>query len=380
MTIRSQIMKYNMYILMITLLIVFFSAFYIIEVSFAVMRNDGIMADQIIRDIYTQINENGTVYKYAMLTIAAAVVLIIITVFSVNLMLARKLSKPINELTTAAYKVRNDELDFELLGSGINELNELYNAFYDMRMKLKENRKINEMQIYERKVMLANISHDIKTPLTSVKGYIEAIMDGVAVTRDKLDKYLGIIYKKTAVIEEMINNMSDLSMLELSKVKLNFEYGDVGEFIRSIADEYNSENKYVDIKCLFSGKMIIKADFMMLRRVFSNIIGNSIKYRKYDKCSIDINIRERNEGYVISLADNGIGIESTDIENVFDIFYRADPARTPNIKGSGLGLAIAREIVEQHGGKIWLQSEKDKGTSAFIFLRKEDIDEENFDN
>jgi len=381
MTIRRQIFIYNMYILMITTLIIFFAVTSVFQVNFAVMRGRGIMADKIISDIFTEIIRNSSIYKYSAIIIVSAIAGIIITAIVTNIMLAKRILKPIDELTAAVYKIKNNDLNFELLGSDIHEVNDLCKAFDDMRIQLKESRMQNEIQIRERKIMLANISHDIKTPLTSIKGYIEAIIDGVASSREKMDKYLGIICRKTAVIEEMINNMSELSMLELEKINMNFEYGNVGEFLRGIADEYNYENKHAKIKCLFSGDaVIINADFSMLRRVFCNLVDNSIKYRRGDVCDIDIDIMEIREGYIISVTDNGIGIKSSDIDNVFDLFYRADPSRTSNIKGNGLGLAIARNIVEQHGGKIWIESEKDKGTSAHILLRKDDFNEENSDN
>ncbi len=372
MTIRRQIIYSNILMLLVPMLLMIIAA---VVMSVALFINSPHNSFISPKDIYLflyGISPNSVIFRCITLFVLFFILTVIITSACITAVLSKKILVPIKELTAAAYKIKNGQLDFELLGSRCREINELCSAFDNMRLQLRESRNTEERQLVERRLMLANISHDIKTPLTSIKGYISGIKDGIASSPEKLAKYLDTIYKKTEVMENIINNMSDLSMLELSKLNFNFEYGNIAALIKTMCDEYEFDRPDVKISADIPQNMTVRMDCQKMRRVFSNIIDNSIKYAKSGGCEITVNAEENDSGFVISVADNGIGIDSGNIGHVFDVFYRADPSRTPNIKGTGLGLAIVREIIESHGGNIWIKSKESVGTTVYIFLRRVD--------
>ena len=219
-------------------------------------------------------------------------------------------------------------------------------------------------------MLLANISHDLKTPVTSIKGYVEGIRDGVADTPEKMNRYLDTIYAKAETIDDMVNNLSMFSKLELSRMTFDFEMGDINAFLRGLAEDYRldiEKNGVELVNKIPQEKAVVKIDYEKMSRVFSNIIDNAVKYRSDNKPVLEITTFTRDKGVYVCISDNGIGIEEKELKNVLEGFYRVDSSRS--IKGSGLGLGIVKQIVEKHGGKIWLKSEGlGKGTTAIIYL------------
>lgn len=359
MTIRKQIMISNFLMILIPGI---FIVCMIVSVFIIWLSSAG-------GNMFGMFEQPYWIYKYMMLLSCGSLLVMIITASATAVILSNRLLAPLKNLTSAAYSIKSGKLDFEIMGTECREINELCQAFDCMRIQLEESRRLRDKEFADRCIMMANISHDIKTPLTSIKGYISGIRDGVASSPEKTAKYIDIVYKKAEIIESMINNMSDLYVFGTSRESFKFEYGGILPFITSAAEEYDG-NEHADIRLdLPDRDVMVKIDYEKMRRVLCNLIDNSIKYRKGDKCRIDISVREDENGIVISVADDGIGIQG-DINRVFDLFYRADPSRTPNIKGTGLGLAIAREIVEAHGGKIWLKNRAGAGLAAYVFLRK----------
>lgn len=360
MTIRKQILIGGL--LMILLPLIFMVCMTVLLFIIGILSVGG--------NIFEISDEFSWTFRYMLLFSGGSLVIMLVTMPVSVIILSNKILTPIKRLTSAAYSIKNGNFDFEIMGTECSEIDELCYAFDCMRLQLNESRKLREKDLINRRIMIANISHDIKTPLTSIKGYISGIKDGVASSPEKMMKYIDIIYKKAEIIENMINNMIDLSVMEMSKESFNFEYGGIIPFITSVAEEYE-ENKYADISLDLPDKdVMVRIDYVKMRRVLCNLIDNSIKYRNGSKCSIVIEMKEDKSGVVISVSDDGIGIRGGDINRVFDVFYRSDPSRTPNIKGTGLGLAIAREIVENHGGRIWMKNGENAGLNVYIFLKK----------
>ena len=277
---------------------------------------------------------------------------------------------PLSELKKAAEKITEGNLDFDVLHSNVAEVNELCVAFDDMRKRLKAS--VNERLVSERErnQMMANISHDLRTPITSIKGYVEGLRDGVAATEEMRDKYLNTIYIKASAMEKMVEQMSDLSELELGKMRFDFKVEDGGGFVEDILDEFRSD---LDDETTLDysppiGRIKLVMDREKLRRVFANILGNAVKYREKGRpLKIGVTAEIKDRGLYVIVRDNGKGIPQEDINRVFDTFYRSDPARS-EVKGHGLGLAISKQIVERHHGKIWLKSEENIGTEVYIYL------------
>ncbi len=307
------------------------------------------------------------VYLWLVVCLAASV-----GVISANtVILTKSIFTPIRELTKSVDSMKRGEFNIDIIQSSDPDINKLCIAFDEMRIKIKESREIEKLHLEDRKMLLANLSHDLKTPITSIKGYIQGIRDGVADTPEKTAKYLDTIYIKANIIEEMVNNMSLFAKLETDRLNFDFEIGDLNELLSQLAGEYsldlaNSDMK-VDIQ-LSECPAPVKLDSQKLRRVFSNLIDNAIKYKKEGEGNILISSEVRGEGVFVKVSDSGIGIPKGDLDYVFDGFYRCNPARNLNIKGNGLGLGIAKQIVEKHSGKMWVKSEENEGTTIFVYL------------
>ncbi|MEG2584146.1 MAG: HAMP domain-containing sensor histidine kinase, partial [Oscillospiraceae bacterium] len=278
--------------------------------------------------------------------------------------------QPLKDLRIAMEHIKVGDLDYEFSGSNEKELKEVCVAMEDLRLRLKRSVESELAREKEQKMLIANISHDLKTPITSIKGYIEGIKDGVADTPEKMEKYLTTVLSKTEIIESMVENLSLYSHLELSRLPYEMKILDICEFLKKTLNDYtlDLQNANITLKTNITENVLVKFDEKKMHRVFGNIIGNSIKYKKDNSGTLNINTEITKNGLVITFEDTGVGIKESDIERVFEGFYRSDPSRNSGIEGNGLGLSITRRIIADHGGKIWLRSEEGLGTEIIILL------------
>lgn len=287
---------------------------------------------------------------------------------------SKSITVPLNGLKDAALKIKEGNMDFQLRYDNGDEFGEVYSAFEDMRKKLKASDEIQKQYEKNRKELISNISHDLKTPITSIKGYVEGIMDGVADTPEKMDRYIKTIYTKANHMDKLIDELFLFSKLDLNKIPFEFEKIDLKEYMLDSIDELEFDLEKQGVSLNYSSQvdkpLYVKADRQQLKRVILNIIGNSIKYMNKDDRHIDISLEETKDFAVITIRDNGMGVPKEDIPFIFDRFYRVDPSRNTSTGGSGLGLAIAKRIIEEHGGSIWMDSEDNKGTSVTFTLKK----------
>lgn len=284
--------------------------------------------------------------------------------------LTGKITATLKTLRQAADNLRDGDLDFQILSCDQRELDELSQSLESVRQRLKAAAVAEAAAQDERGLLMANLSHDLRTPITAIKGYVEGIQDGIANTPEKQAHYLQIIYNKSVVLEKLVRNMSDFSEYELGRMQYHFEYVDMGPFLRDLGEEYRDdvEQNGLSLVCQIpTGHYVVTADRGKLKRVLDNLISNAIKYSR-PQGSIALTAEEYERGLVIQVSDNGKGIGTQALRHVFDSFFREDAARTSSVPGSGLGLAICRSIVDSHHGKIWLTSEEGEGTRAFIYL------------
>ncbi|HEY5586838.1 MAG TPA: HAMP domain-containing sensor histidine kinase [Ruminiclostridium sp.] len=290
-----------------------------------------------------------------------------------SLYFSKSLIKPLNRLKTAAGEISSGNLSHEVVVDGDSELRDLSNSFEQMRLKLKESVNTHLKYDDNRKMLVSSISHDLKTPITSIKGYVEGIIDGVANTPEKREKYLKTIYLKATNMDVMIDDLLLFSKLDLNQIPFNFEKTDIVKYFEDCIQENEPDLEKVSIKLAFVSELkqfkFVSIDRERLKRVINNILDNARKYMNKQKGEITILLRENKVDIIVEIQDNGSGIAKEDLLYVFDRFYRADTARS-NISGSGLGLAIAKQIIEGHGGKIWIRSDKATGTSIMISLKK----------
>lgn len=322
-------------------------------------------------------------YRFFMHTPMAAIYFMIwlvmyaISTIAVITYITSRLSKsiipPISALTRAAEQIKEGNFDCEIMYSSDEEINRLCMMFDQMRMQLKTVTERERKLRHDRSMMLANLSHDIKTPLTAIKGYVDGIKDGVADNPKAMYRYLDTIYQKADMIDSMIDSLSTFSKLELDKIQFSYKIGDIYEYIKNISSEYMIDAQNSGCTMLVDlpdTECSVKIDYEMLHRVFANLISNSIKYRSDNDCYIKITAEENNDGVLISIADNGIGMPDDELDKIFDGFYRIDSSRSAG--GSGLGLGISKQIVENHGGRLWFRSGLKQGSEAVIYLPKAD--------
>lgn len=224
------------------------------------------------------------------------------------------------------------------------------------------------------KELVSNISHDLKTPITSIKGYVEGIMDGVADTPEKMDKYIKTIYNKANDMDRLINELTTYSGIDSNKIPYHFHILNVSDYFTDCVEEVGldleSKNIHLDFTNLVPANTCVVADPEQLKKVINNIISNSVKYMGHSNGVIDIRLLDEGESVKIEIEDDGKGIASKDIGSIFERFYRTDSSRNSLQGGSGIGLSIVKKIIEDHGGYVWATSKEGEGTCMHFVLRK----------
>ncbi|MBN2619171.1 MAG: HAMP domain-containing histidine kinase [Spirochaetales bacterium] len=275
---------------------------------------------------------------------------------------------PLKKLKDAANSIKNEDFDIDLTYRGDDEFGSVFTAFNDMRVRLKH--IVHQQLKYEsnRAELMSNISHDLKTPITAIKGYIEGLKDGVANTPEKVERYHATIYKKVNLLDKLIENLFLYSKLDLKTLSFNFQKLNLNLFLKDIIDEVLFESSSLNIQLKSQGDIYIKGDPIQLQRVVHNLIGNSIKYNDKEVCNIDISLKIDGNSARASFSDNGIGVHQKNCNNIFERFYRSDPARSSCTEGSGLGLAISKQIIEEHKGSIYANSNLKEGLTVTFIL------------
>ncbi|MBP5331391.1 MAG: HAMP domain-containing histidine kinase [Lachnospiraceae bacterium] len=295
---------------------------------------------------------------------------IVLTAMVLVIWLYRSIIKPLSVLRMATENIREGNLDFTVSGHHDDELGQLCLDFENMRMRLKE--QIDARIKYEQDTidLISNISHDLKTPLTAIKGYTEGILDGVADTEEKRNKYLKTIYTKAADMQSLVDELSVYTKLDSNIIPYNFKNVNVNSFFSDCVDELSLDTEVKNITLSYTSNLedcrTAVADPEQLRRVINNIIGNSVKYMDKPEGHIEIRSYEDGDFIRLEIEDNAAGISAQDLPHIFERFYRADSSRGTKKGGTGLGLAISRKIIEDHGGTITARSTLGEGTT-FIF-------------
>ncbi len=292
----------------------------------------------------------------------------------------RGIFTPINQLNTAMQNIAEGNLEYMLPTEEKGEIGELYRNYEDMRLRLKESTDEKFEHEQKNKELVSNISHDLKTPITSIKGYVEGIMDGVADTPEKMNKYIKTIYDKANDMDRLINELTTYSGIDNNRIPYTFRRINVadyfGDCIEEVGLDLESKNIQLNYEALIEPSTQIIADPEQLKRVINNIISNSVKYINKDKGVIDIRILDELDAIRVEIEDNGMGIAAKDLPNIFERFYRTDASRNSSKGGSGIGLSIVKKIIEDHGGYIWATSKEDEGTCMHFVIRKYQAPEE----
>lgn len=312
--------------------------------------------------------------NFLSLFIAVTVVVVMVTNGLLTFFISRSIIIPLSSLKDAAEQIRTGNLDCTITYGKKNELGQLTASFESLRSQLKESLQKQEQYEINRKELISGISHDLKTPITAVKGYIEGIMDGVANTPEKMNRYLLTIHRKANQLDRLIDELFLFSKLDLDRMPSHFETVNITSFLQDCLDElrFDLEDKKINLIYLpgADSPIQVTADREKLRRVLMNIIDNAVKYapKEEEYGKIKVSLCSLPEKALIRIGDNGPGIKEEDLPFIFDRFYRSDPARSSAAGGSGLGLAIAKLIIMEHGGEIWAESQLGQGTTICFTL------------
>lgn len=313
------------------------------------------------------------------------VILLIVLVFIVStavlsLFTSRTIKKPIRKLADGANEIANGNLDYTIDYNSTNEIGQTVDAFNAMTKRLKRSIEAQHQIEQSRKEMIAGVAHDLRTPLTSAKGYVEGLMDGIANTPEKQQRYLSTIYSSTIAMEHMLDDLLTISRLELGTIELNRKALDINEVLDDCAEELSlaMEKQHFDFayENHLARPSYTALDVDRFMRVIHNIVANSVKYAKKDeKGQLTLAAADHPKSVIISIRDNGIGIEPENLTRIFEPMYRADRARTRVTDGSGIGLAVCKQIIELHGGHIWATGAVGEGLTILISLEKIDPSE-----
>ena len=305
----------------------------------------------------------------------AMALILIITNGLLTYYVSKSIITPITKLSLAAKKISEGDLEYSSVGSNKqDELGELTNTFEAMRIKLKEAKTAQLQYEQNRQELIASISHDLKTPLTSIKGYVKGIQDKVANTPEKLERYMDTIYKTANDMDGLIDELFLYSRLDLQQVPFDIEevdlYAFFADFVDELAFNLDKEQGTVLLLAKQDDSYIVEADREKLKRVVTNIVQNSMKYMDKQHKEIQVRLSSSSDEVIVEMKDNGSGIGKEDIPHIFDSFYRTDISRNSSTGGSGLGLSIVKKIIEEHGGYVWAVSKLGEGTSIYFKLKK----------
>jgi len=307
--------------------------------------------------------------------LTSGIAVLVIVGFSMAVWIYSGIIRPLEKLHEAMNEIKEGNLDKVLDAEDVGgEIRQLMEDFEEMRIRLKENQEEKLQYDRDNKELISNITHDLKTPITSIKGYVEGILDGVARSPEQMNRYIRTIYNKANDMDRLIDELTFYTKIDANRVPYNFAKIHIAEFFRDCADEVGMEMETTGIRFTYTGNVpddvLVIADVEQMKRVVNNIISNSVKYNDKENGEISLTLLDDGDFVRVEIRDNGQGISKEDLPNIFNRFYRADASRTSRKGGSGIGLSIVKKIIEDHGGRVWARSEAGKGTTIIFSLRK----------
>ncbi len=311
-------------------------------------------------------------FKILMMLPIALIALFILTIIALIIILSKILAdgiiNPLRELNYAAERISAGDLDFEMTYDKDDEFGKLCNEFDRMRLKLKDSLSKQVQYEKSRRQLIASISHDLKTPLTSIKGYVEGLQDGLVTDEATYQRYLRVIWDKSNRLNHLIDDLFIFSKMELGEFKIDPVQVDSDMLLDELLSSRELELKEAEVdfhveKPIPQAKLLV--DVNRIGQVLDNLIDNALKFTK---TRIHIHTAIENKSFSIFISDDGLGMDEEDLPYIFDHFYKIDKVRSTNAKGTGLGLAICKELIEAHDGTIHVKSRLGRGTTFKIML------------
>ncbi|WML43082.1 HAMP domain-containing sensor histidine kinase [Neobacillus sp. PS3-40] len=285
--------------------------------------------------------------------------------------LEKQILQPIDTLILGVEEIANGNYYTEITHPTKNKIQALITSFNHMAKKLKKGEEMQKEYEENRKLLIANISHDLKTPITSIQGYMEAIIDGV-VPEDKMDSYFKIIYSNSQYMNKLIDDLFLFSKIDMDKLDYHFEEVSIGGYTSDLMEEFSFEFKENGLTFNYLNKLekdyLVKIDRKRIHQAIQNIIGNAQKHGDENDLALKCELYKEHDVIKLSIKDNGSGIPSDKLPYIFNRFYRIEKERTKNLMSTGLGLSISKELVKAHGGDITVNSIVGEGSCFTIIL------------
>jgi len=305
----------------------------------------------------------------SLLLMVAVIGVIFITNSLLTRMVFKSITTPLDTLVYGVHQVRDGNLEYRIKYDGNDEFSSVCLDFNEMAGQLFDMVNARQADEKNRRELIAGISHDLRTPLASIRNYVEGLEFGIASTPQMQAKYLGIIKDKTSDLEHIINQLFLFSKLDIGEFPMQVEPKDIGKWLSDSIAAVSYEYERLQINLVENVRdTVVSIDAIQLRNVLTNILENSLKYGNKEHSVIKVVCRSDNANVVITLTDNGLGVPGDTLHMLFDVFYRGDKARNNTSQGSGLGLAISAKIVERMGGSISAANELEGGLSIRITL------------
>lgn len=307
--------------------------------------------------------------------ILSVVVAILITNRILTKYVFKKVENPLNLLVYGVNEIGKGNLDYSVTYTENDEFKTVFEAFNEMTKRLKDSVEQTKKNEESRKELMAGISHDIRSPLTSIKAYVEGLLDGIAKTEEIRLNYLRIIKKKAEDIERLVSQIFTFSKLDLDEYPMKIETVALDKEIENIVENYSEEyrEKGLEISVGNLNKCVAEIDREQFLRVMLNITDNSLKYKNKEVGHLCIELEKNENSCTIKMADDGIGVTQSSLHKLFDVFYRTDNARENPSGGSGLGLAITAKIIERLNGSIRAENGENGGLTIIITLPRKGV-------
>ena len=381
MTIRQRLARSNIYMFLVPLLIAALLlllgggiALYILETTYLPRLGLSLQEMHLTLEQYEATLSDFEVFLWIYL--GAVGTALLVTIFFTNAHLTRSLfrhiSEPLNELVAGVERIQRGDLDNPIAYSGEDEFKAACDAVDLMAAKLKAALEDEQRHTQSRKELIAGMSHDLKSPLTSIRAYSEALRDGVAATPELRQRYIETVCRKEQEIEGMVNRLFEFSKLDLSELPLDMKPIDAKAAVDAVAADYAS---VADIDTDALAGYTVSADENQLERIIKNIIDNAVKYSGREHVRMEISAAADGDAVKLRFADDGKGVDEAQLDKLFDVFYRADPARERGTEGSGIGLAVVRKAAEEMGGSAAAEKSPLGGLCITVTLTKGGADE-----
>ena len=302
------------------------------------------------------------------------IVFIVLASYGLSRFIVRRILAPLHELERGAQAVQQGNLSVRLTHQGQDEFTPAISAFNLMTDKLSDLLRAREEDEAKRKELIASISHDIRTPLTSIRAYVEGLLDHVADTPEKEERYLRVIEKKSEVLERLIEQLLLLTKMDLGERALPPKRIDLSRLTQDFIDENRLlwEKQGADFHTEKEEGVEMAGNELLLERILENLITNSIRYKKEERVKIDVRVESCGDRVLLTVTDDGSGVPEEALPRLTEAFYRTDKARSHTDKGSGLGLAIVYRAVRLMHGALSMENRKPHGLSVQISFPKEE--------